>query len=415
MIAWLSPLLLVSTALAQDEVHVADEPPPPAVHHRSADGTPMIGDPRCKTRPNQLVQAISLGETEVRGWGDACLAVRVDLAGRGSLTLPEAGISRRLELARGRAEVALEGPGPVTARVAFLATRSAGPAGYLGIDGEAIVPKLQIAEARVDWALTGLSAAAGLIDDTWLMSVQPRWGLRFVAPMIDEFTELSYRADLGAWVGWTAPRNVASLTVSLTAGEGLDFRQRNNGWNTSGTLLVRPLAFVDESRTGILELGLYGRDGSRGVDQARDHRVGAFVNWRHSWLAVGVTTLHGWGFDVDPLRLPSTVSAWVRTGDDVPALGWIRLDQVIAQRGSTEADTLTWRVGGGPVLPFRKGAFRPVPLHLTVGYDGARLGPDARPVAGGETSGLIHEVWIQLGARFGVTTPVTAEGADAVF
>lgn len=368
---------------------------------------------RCVRQGLGLVEAIPLGTKAARDWDDACLAVRLDIGGRASLGFPATGLSRQLQLARGRAEISLEGPGPMSARVAFISTRSAQPAGYLGIDGEAIVPKLQIAEARADWALTGLSAAAGLVDDPWLMPVQSRWGLRYIAPMIDDAAGLAFRSDLGGWLGWTGPKGIVSLTAALTSGEGLDLRDRNNGFNTAGLLIVRPFAFSDAERMGQLDLGVYGRDGSRGVDSARDHRVGGFVVWRHRWVSVGATTLHAFGQDADGSRIPSTLSAWVRAGDELPAIGWIRVDSHCAQRGNNASRTLTWRLGGGPLLPWRKSPDQHPPLYVAVGYEGARVGPDAGPVAGASAGQTLHTLWLQLGARFGVSVPVTPEAPGA--
>lgn len=366
---------------------------------------------RCGPDPG-IVTPIALGATPSRDWNDACLQVLLDVAGRGTVGFPAVGLSRRLELARGRLELGLLGPGPLSARIAFIATRSAPPNGYLGIDGEAIVPRLRIAEARADWAKAGLTVAAGVVDDLWLMSLQSRWGLRYIAPMVDQQTGLAFRADVGAWAGWSAPRGIASLAVSVTGGEGDTLRDRNNGVNTAGLLVVKPLAWRDDARRdGVLSVGVYGRDGSRGIDRARDYRVGGFAIWQHRWIGVGASTIHGWGLDGDASQTPSALSAWVRTGTDLPAIGWARIDRFCAERGVPESATLSWRVGGGPLLPWRANPERFAPLYVAVGYEGERRGALAAPVAGAPA--VVHELWLQLGARFGVTVPVTPVGSGA--
>ena len=95
-------------------------------------------------------------DTDVSAW------VALDVAGRMSLTLPDAGISRGLSLPRARAAGGLDGDW-ASAQLACSMVRSGGNAGYIGVDGEALVPEVQIAEAQghLPW---GLRVGAGLVE-----------------------------------------------------------------------------------------------------------------------------------------------------------------------------------------------------------------------------------------------------------
>ncbi len=327
--------------------------------------------------------------------GSPCLGVRLDVAGRGSVTVPAVGLSRRLELPRARWELGLWGAGPASGRVAFDAVRSGGGTGYLGIDGESVVPRLQVAEARVDFTRYGIAAAVGMVDDLWVVSSQSAWRLRPVAPVLAEANQWLARSDIGGWVSWTAPRDGLSASVALTTGEGLAVRERNNGTDVAGMLVFRPLAWAG-LRPELLELGVYAREGSRGLERARDHRVAARLSTSHRWFGAGVEGVFGWGLDADAERLPAGGSAWVRTGWDVPAVGWARLDWTWADRGVAESGALQWRVGAGPVLPWT-GPVRP--LWVLVGYEGQRSGADAVAVAGAAAARTSHTLFLQLGVR----------------
>lgn len=340
-------------------------------------------------------------------WRAVCLRARLEAAGRGSLTVPEVGVSRRLELSRARLELGLLGPGPVSARVALNAVRSGGGTGYVGVAGEAIVPEFRVAEVRMDAHKVGLSVAAGLVDDIWVMSARRPWGLRWVSGVVSERTGWVDRADIGGWASWTSPRGYVSLTASLVNGEGSNARERNNGKDVAGVLVVRPTAAVASPVE--VELGVYARDGSRGVERARNHRVGARMSAVHRWVAGGVEALWGWGADGDPQRLPTAVSAFVRTGSALPAVGWARLDATWLSRDVEDSRTLMWSVGGGPRLPWHGDA--PVrPVSVVLGYEGVAMQAAARSLAGAEAAAVGHTVFVQLGllleARAGLTPSI---------
>ncbi len=332
-----------------------------------------------------------------------CLGVRADVAGRLSFATPDVGLAQRFDLARGRLDVGLWGPGPVSARVALVAVRSGGGTSYVGIDGEAIVPKLRVAEARVDVPEVGLAAGAGLIDDLWVLG-EGSWGMRIVADTMSERQLGMVRADLGGWLGWTSPAGWVSVTASYTTGEGFDRRERNEGKNLAAQLVVRPLAFQDDVD---LRVVVYGRDGSLGVGSARDHRVGGRVAVDHRHVGGAVEALAAWGAEGDAGRLPLGWSAWAYTGPEVPwVLGLLRVELAETQRGRPESRLATWHLAAGPLVPLARGA-QARPLYAVLGYEGAALGPDARAAAGAEAAARQHMVYLQLGFRGEAGLPVT--------
>ena len=150
------------------------------------------------------------------------------------------------------------------------------------------------------------------------------------------------------------------------------------------------------------------------MERARDHRVGGRVDVVSDKAAGGVALLHGWGLDGDPLRVPTRVSVWARTGDALPITAWTRVD--VGWLGADTSDTLatTWQIGGGPTLPWRGMARRVAPLSILVGYEGASLAPGARPIAGSTSGALTHSLWLQLGVRVDLRARVHLVGvADA--
>lgn len=325
----------------------------------------------------------------------SCFLVRLDVAGRAVMQSPAVGISQRLELSRSQADLALHS-GPATARVAMVFTRSGAPTGYLGINGEALVPELQNAEGRIDLRRFGIAAALGIIDDLWVVATQEAWDLRLAGMTLGEDRRWITRSDAGAWVAWTAPTDVVSVAASITSGEGANLRERNDGKDLTGLVVLRPLALFGQ-RSEMLEFAFFGREGSRGLLSARNHRVGGRVSLRHPYVGAGFETLRGWGLDVDPSREPRGSSIWLRTGSDVPALAWARIDVGTDDVNTPDSRMTTWRFGAGPLLPFDGDHTKPI--YATVVYEGGRAQDQARPIAGAEAGQTWHLVGLKLGVR----------------
>lgn len=335
-----------------------------------------------------------------------CFGVNLDIAGRGSFGFPDTGLTRRLELARGRGEFAVYAPGGVSTRLALIPRRTGGTAGYIGVAGESVVPIIQIAEARIDLPTLGLAFAGGMIDDIWLMGTQVAWQFRPFARTMSETHGWLDRADIGGWVSWTSPRNIASVTISLTTGEGLQARERNEGKNTTAVFTVRPLAPV-VTNDAVLEVSAFLRDGSTGALESPEDRYGARITSQHHWIGSGIEVVGGTGLDGDATLQPVGVSGWVRTGPDLalPILGWTTVQAAWAQRGEADTLSLTYSVGAGVHLPWTE---TPIgrPAYVALAYEGSKLAENATPVAGSFVEASGHTMWLQLGFRANTLLPV---------
>lgn len=364
-------------------------------------GGPAGGSETLELAPDPACVA-TLGWRPAMAWAPSrdvpspsCLIVRLDVAGRAVLESPAQGISQRLELSRSQADLALHS-GPASARIAMVFTRSGAPTGYLGINGEALVPELQNAEGRMDLRRWGIAAALGIVDHLWVVATQESWDLRLAGMTLGEDRRWLVRSDAGAWIAWTSPRDHVSTAVSLTSGEGANLRERNDGKNLTGLVVVRPLAGLGY-RPELLEVAAFGQEGSRGLGSARDHRVGARLSLRHPLIGAGVEAIAGWGLDHDGSMEPRGMSGWVRTGDALPALGWARLDVGTDDRLTPDSRLTTWRFGAGPLLPFDNDATRPV--YATVVYEGGHAQDQARPLAGASAARTWHLIGLKLGVR----------------
>jgi len=315
-----------------------------------------------------------------------CVYGDLDVGTRYAALFPDTGLSRGFELARLRGEVGARFGG-LSVRASVLPARSGGADGYVGIAGEAVVPIWQVLEARYDVPRYGLAFAGGMVDHIGLMPIQGAWGQVAVArPMLTD-QGFENRSDLGGWASWTAPDSWVTATVSLTSGEGSNRRERNDGVDTTATLRVRPI-------DGLTVMA-WGREGSDGLLQARDHRVGGAAWYQHPWVVVGADGMRGWGLGGDGLQEPAGISAWARTGTRSPVVGWARVDRVTNQLGVEGAGGTVSRLVAGPKLPPATGGLG----YLVVGWEGRSLGEAAAPVAGGAATSGTNTLFVQLGGR----------------
>lgn len=325
-----------------------------------------------------------------------CLQLDLDVAGRAAWTTPAAGVSRELLLSRGQAELELRAP-VASARLNLDAVRSGGAAGYVGVAGESLLPRLQVAEARLDLAPLGLAAAGGLVDDLWVIGAQDAWALPAVALTMGQEQGWMERSDLGMWAAWTAPQRLVTISASALSGEGLARRERNNGQNLMGIVTLRPLGLTGLPADRV-ELSVMAREGSRGLSYAPDHRVGARATLNHPVATTSAELLLGWGYDTDSKALPAGLSLSARCGQRCPVIAWARVDWTTNQRDLDASDTLTWRVGLGPKLPGPTVAGLPG-VQLVVGAEGRYAQPQATALAGAEAAAQTHTVFLQLNAR----------------
>lgn len=340
--------------------------------------------------PQPLAVAVAAGEAPADP--ARCGFVDLELAGRAWLGLPDVGLSRGLSLPRAHGAFGVR-MGDVQGRFAVDTVRSGGDAGYIGIDGEALAPVVEIAEVRWDWRRVGLALAGGQIDDPWAAAVEAAWGRPDVLASLPTASGFMDRADTGGWASWTAPGGVLSATLAATTGEGGLRRERNEGTNVTGVVHVRPLARAVDAPI-VVDVAVFARDGSRGLGQAPDHRAGAAVFVAHPWVAGGVDGLLGWGFAGDGTGRPAGVSLWARSGEASPVMAFARVDRRTDRRDVPGSGVTVTLVGAGPRLPLGDDG----PAYLVVGWQGTTYAPAARPIAGADALAGTDVFFVQLGA-----------------
>ena len=315
-----------------------------------------------------LCQTLSLLPAPTSEGAPSCLIIDIDLAGGIEQNWPEDGVSSLLTLPRSRVELGVTSQ-QYRGRIAVIGARSGGLGSSTGINGEAIVPELQIAEAA--WLGPQLILAAGLIDEPWVVTGNDDWRLRAAAPIFSEAVGWMERSDLGVSGAWSAPREVVTIIATVTTGEGARFAERNNGKNTTGMLIVRPLPGQPERLT----VSLLGRDGSRGLDSGRDHRAGARITTALEPVRLGLEALQTWGVDSDIDRTPLGLSTWAEAEMPWSMTAFARLDHSIEDRD--DADSSSSTIHGG--LTRSTGA-----MTIILGAEHTQRGDSATSVAGAD-------------------------------
>lgn len=333
------------------------------------------------------------------------LRAELEVAGEARLIRPDAGISQELRLARGRLQLGLHRIGPASARVAVVPVRTGGDAGYIAIDGESIVPRVQIAEARGDWTPWGrLTVVAGLVDDPWVATGQDLWALRSVGRVLGEDQGWLDRSDLGGHLRFRTPRSWAEVSIGLLSGEGWLARERNEGFNLVTMLSGRPLAGLADDGADWLVVSAMYRDGSRGQALARDHRLGLRVASDHRLVGGGVEFLRGWGLDGDGTLTPQGISAWARTGSDLPVVGYSRFDSARPVHDDPDTAGTVLRVGAGPALGPKE---HRTALFALVGIERHGFADDGAAVAGAEAATDSTAFFLQVGTDLAAVASVT--------
>lgn len=316
-----------------------------------------------------------------------CFAFDLDVAGRMQFTAPNLGSNPDLQLSRVRLEVA-GSHDRVTARMAMIPTRSTPESGFVGINGESIVGLLQLAGAQVDVPEAGLSITAGLVDDLWIATGNQRWALRGIAPVLGEEEGWFDRSDVGGIVAWSAPNQLVIVATSLTTGEGAFLRERNTGRNLSTMVTAHPLATSEGP--GSLAISALYRDGSRGSQTARDHRFGGRLQWTQDTANVGLEVVKAVGVLGDSEYTPLGLSAWTSARPLDPLLVYGRFDYVVEGTGGTHNRV---RLGAGAELS-ESGS------NAMIGWTFHGANETGGGLAGASGNTNIHEIFVQLNARF---------------
>jgi len=277
-----------------------------------------------------------------------CLAVGAEVAGRFERHWPDGGVDRALTMPRSRLALGIE-QGEAGARFVLGTVRSGGDSSYIGVDGEALVPRVEVAEARVQVPRLGLLLSGGLVDDPWVVSSNLAWTHRASAPGFAEEHGWQDRSDIGGLAAWTAPDGWATVAFTSTTGEGLARRERNTGLDSSVLVLVRPLTASELPEA--LEVAFYGRDGSRGLGLAQNHRLGARLSSTVGPVQGAVEHLRALGVGGDSLREPRGTSAWLAAAPGLPVVGFLRYDRLDESADFENDVTKVVRAGAGLPLP----------------------------------------------------------------
>jgi len=329
----------------------------------------------------------------------ACLHLDLQAAGRLHHEAPDTGVADLFSLPRARAGLALTRGEIAAGRAVFSAVRSGGESGAVGVDGESLVARVEIAEVRATWRRVGLALAAGLVDDAWIVTGDQAWGFRDVAPTLGEEQGWQARSDLGGALAWTAPESLATASLTTHSGEGARYRERNDGKDTTAVLTLRPLALAGSADA--LAVSLMGRDGSRGLNSARDHRAGARLSGALGPVALGAEAALAWGVDGDPQATPRGWSAYATLDDLRRAVAFARVDQSTALPGEPDSRALVIRAGGGARL-----GDAPAPLRALAGVERWTSGPQATPIAGADGQAELTRFFLQLGGHFDGAAPL---------
>jgi hypothetical protein len=312
-----------------------------------------------------------------------CLVVDLDLAGRLEQSWPDDGVSAAFTLPRSRLELGVTSE-RYRARVAMTAARTGGLGSSTGVSGESIVPVLQLADAA--WLGPNITVAAGLIDDPWIALGNDDWGLRAAGAVLGEAVGWMDRSDLGASVAWGAPDGFISLIATLTTGEGARYAERNNGKDTTVMAIARPIP----EKPDLIQVSLLARDGSRGLDSARDHRAGGRLTAAVAPVRLGGEVLAAWGVDGDIDRTPVGVSVWTEGSLPLSLSAFARYDQT--DEDTSQSTTRTLRGGltwGAP------------PARVILGLEHSVAGEQAMPVAGADAFSRLTAAYILLSVRQG--------------
>jgi len=311
--------------------------------------------------------ALTLDPIVIEDTATPCALADLQVGATGWVRWPTSAINREIALTRARAELGIADSG-VAARLVVMGVRSGAPDGYVGVDGESIVPQVQVAEARFEPGY-GLRLAAGLLDDPWAIPGERAWTYVGLTTAFAESSGLWDRADLGLRASAATPGGHLSGAAAVTSGEGLRLRERNDGKNVTGVVTVRPFG---DAR---LAVAVAGREGSRGIGSARDHRLaGRITSVGGPWTA-GVELDRAWGLSGDPLLTPWGGSAWVGGNPWGPIVLLGRVDHLVLASADSAA-TDGWLAAGLQ----RSGAR--VTARGWVGVAARDAGPEAAPVAG---------------------------------
>ena len=334
-----------------------------------------------------LVGLVLCSSAAVADVGEVWNHQELEVAGQFEFISPAVGIDRSFQLSRVIWTSTLQ-QGPALARLELGAVRSGGSDSYIGVAGESIVMQVRIAEAQWRPDSIHAEAAAGLVEDLWVAEANTVWDFRSLSPSVGEYEGWMERSDLGMRAQLGLLNNRLQGGVSMTSGEGLANRERNAGQNAAAILRwVQPMgADGDDS----LRLSVYGRNGSRGLSFARDHRVGGILSADVSGMNLGAGALKAWGVDGDAESQPMTVSIWASGRSNWLVMPFLRLDRAVDPQ--VEASVFL-RALGGVNLPISKG------VHGRFFYEESRAQEGAQAIRGANALSFQRRIGVELHSK----------------
>jgi hypothetical protein len=329
---------------------------------------------------------------------DPCAALAVDVAGRASHTWPDPGLATTLDLPRARLDVGIAS-GPMAGLLRLRSVRSAGESSYVGVNGETFVAEVEVAEAAILGVrgATQARVSVGAVPDAWVHGGERAWTHGALWAEIGEALAWQDRSDLGLRLDASGWGGRLAGTFTLTSGEGVNFRERNEGKDAAVVVAASPLR-----APSALVVEAYARDGSRGLGYARNSRLGARVSgsmgsvaWSGGWLAA-------FGVDGDATRTPQAVSVNVRVAPWGPLLVVGRGDVWSEDPSSPDAASAAGLGALGLELP------APSSARATVlaGVRTHRPGSAVTTIAGAFATERSTSVFVQLDVRLLHTTEV---------
>jgi hypothetical protein len=266
----------------------AIEPPPSVVEPSPVVGVDERATPAVRTALTRLTVSgeVFAAGTATRTDGDELSAFDVPRAEVGA----ELGFARRL-----------------SAALRVEAVRSATDQSTLGIDGNSLVLRIKRAfvAGGLDVGPVGLSAAAGMIPDPWIATLETGYPLRALAPTASEGLLGWDTGDLG--VSLAASYGPARVVIAAGNGEGRRQPELNDGKNLTGVLDVRVL----DHRAATVHVLAVARDGSLGPERARDRRFGGGVALRSRYADVGIEIVRALGLLGRGEVEATAAAAWV--------------------------------------------------------------------------------------------------------
>ena len=186
--------------------------------------------------------------------------------------------------------------------------RSSSNRSYIGIDGDAILPRLKWAFAETTPWKHYLSLRAGIVPDLLLQYAETSWGFRAQGPTALERDGLFAPGDLGATVEAALPWQLGSVAVQFGNGEGISLREQNNGKNVTAALRM---AVLRATAPDFLLHFLF-RDGSIGAGSAADRRASAGLTYSSAKLGVGSIATMALGYRGIGDRWAAHLTTWFR-------------------------------------------------------------------------------------------------------